>query len=97
MRFLANVRFDVGLGGDGKREKIYMYSILRRADESTKAATTYRQYTRRGRRGCQLEIRRTLSSFHIEDRLAGPKPAATFAGAGSRGVSTDISLLITAG
>lgn len=33
------VRFNVGLGGDGEWEKIYMYSILRIADESTVTTT----------------------------------------------------------
>ncbi len=36
------VRFDVGLGGDGKWEKIYIYSILRIADESTETTTLCR-------------------------------------------------------
>ncbi len=39
---VSYVRFDVGLGGDGKWEKIYMYSILKIADESTKTTTLYR-------------------------------------------------------
>ena len=36
------VRFNVGLGDDGEWEKIYMYSILRIADESTITTTSYR-------------------------------------------------------
>ena len=39
---VSYVRFDVGLGGDGKWEKMYIYSILRIADESTEATTSYR-------------------------------------------------------
>ena len=36
------VRFNVGLGGDGEWEKIYMYLIFRIADESTETTTLYR-------------------------------------------------------
>ena len=50
---VSYVRFNVGLGGDGKWEKIYMYSILRIADEFTEVATSYRSYATRGQRGCQ--------------------------------------------
>ncbi len=39
---VSYVRFNVGLGGDGKWEKIYIYSVLRIADESTEATTSYR-------------------------------------------------------
>ena len=33
------VHFNVGVGGDGKREKIYMYSVLKIADESINFTT----------------------------------------------------------